>query len=110
MIINHNKLVRDRIPEMITKANKKPKFRVLNGVDYNEHLKLKLYEEFSEYLQATNKVDQINEMADIFEVIYAIMTEAHISYEEVEEARCFKANLNGVFNDRIFLESVETYE
>ncbi len=98
----YNKLVRDKIPEIILKDNELPSTRILNDEEYIQELNKKLQEEVNEYLEAEN----IEEMVDILEVIRAILKHKGVTYEEIEEKRVKKANKRGAFEDKIFLEKV----
>ena len=44
-IKKYNKLVRDKIPEIIYNTGSKPKVYIANEIEYSEHLKKKLQEE-----------------------------------------------------------------
>lgn len=98
----YNKLVRDKIPEIILKDNELPTTRILNDEEYIKELNKKLQEEVNEYLEAEN----IEEMVDILEVIRAILEHKGVTYDEIEEKRIKKANKRGSFKEKIFLEKV----
>ena len=98
----YNKLVRDKIPEIILKDNELPTTRILNDEEYIQELNKKLQEEVSEYLEAEN----IEEMVDILEVISAILEHKGVSYDEIEEKRIKKATKRGAFKEKIYLEKV----
>jgi predicted house-cleaning noncanonical NTP pyrophosphatase (MazG superfamily) len=66
--MKYNKLVRDKIPEIIKRKGKKPIIHVANKKEYWQALKQKLKEEVEEFLKTPNK----EELADILEIIYAI--------------------------------------
>ena len=98
----YNKLVRDKIPEIILKDNEIPSTRILNDEEYIQELNKKLQEEVNEYLEAEN----IEEMVDILEVIRAILEHKGVTYEEIEEKRIKKATKRGAFKEKIYLEKV----
>lgn len=100
--IIHNKLVRDKIPEIITSAGKQAVTRVLSNEEYLTELDRKLNEECTEYQSDKS----IEEMADMLEVLYAIAAARGYSVEELERVREAKAEKRGGFSDRIFLEKV----
>jgi predicted house-cleaning noncanonical NTP pyrophosphatase (MazG superfamily) len=102
-MIIHNKLVRDRIPEIIEKSGKTAYYRILNNEEYIEELDRKLNEECAEYKEDKS----IEELADMLEVIYAIAQARGYSIEELEQVRAEKAEKRGGFKDRIYLEKVE---
>lgn len=99
----YNKLVRDRIPEIIESDGRKANTRILNEDEYIAALETKLHEEVAEYLEDNN----IDEMADILEVLRALCVSRGYTLEELEEHRREKASERGGFKERIFLESVE---
>lgn len=96
----YNKLVRDRIPEIIEKDSKVPITRILNDDEYISELNKKLEEEVKEYLEE----NKIEELADIVEVIYGILNSKNVSIEEFEKVRKNKVEKRGAFLKRIFLE------
>ena len=99
----YNKLVRDRIPEIIKNVGKIAHTRVLGDDEYLTELDRKLGEEFAEYQADKN----IEELADMLEVIYAIATARGVSVDELESIRRAKADKNGAFEKKVFLEEVE---
>ncbi len=100
----YNKLVRDKIPEIIKeKDNKVPIFRILDDKEYLFELNKKLLEEVNEYIEENN----VEELADIVEVIYGILNYMEISVEEFEKIRKDKSEKRGAFLEKIYLESVE---
>ena len=102
----YNKLVRDNIPTIIEKNNKKSKIRILDENEYIIELKKKLMEESNEVHNANSKQEILEEIADVYEVIDALMNIYHISKEEVLDIKEKKAIKNGKFNKKIFLEYV----
>lgn len=102
-----NKLVRDNIPEIIQNNNQTPTTRILNNEEYLHYLKLKLIEEANEANNSSSKEELTNEIADILEVIESLLKASDISYDNVMKVKADKAQRNGKFNKRIFLESIE---
>lgn len=51
------KLVRDKIPEIISSNNETPVTRILSDLEYKEELEKKLYEEYLEVLTSTGKIE-----------------------------------------------------
>jgi predicted house-cleaning noncanonical NTP pyrophosphatase (MazG superfamily) len=98
----YNKLVRDKIPEIIQADGKKLKSRVLNDEEHLEALLKKLEEEVAELAEARN----IEEMADVHEVLRALAEALQIHPDELEKVRAAKAAKCGGFQQRIFLEEV----
>lgn len=99
----YNKLVRDKIPDIIKKDNEQPVTRILDDEEAIKYLNAKLLEETNEYFEAEN----IEELADILEVFHGILKAKNISFEDVESVRIQKKNERGGFDNKIFLEYVE---
>ena len=99
----YNKLVRDKIPEIMISKNCKPVTRILNDEEYIRELNKKLLEEVNEYLTDND----VLELADIMEVVLAILNHKGVDFEEFEKLRLDKVNKRGAFKERIFLERVE---
>ena len=98
--MKYNKLVRDNIPEYIKSKGKVPITHVADETEYWEKLKEKLQEEVDEFL----KDDNIEEIADILEVIDAIANYKKFSREDIGRIKEKKAEERGKFKDRIILE------
>ena len=103
----YNKLVRDRIPEIIEKDGKKFSTKILSNDEYIKSLKEKSFEELKEYVNAENNEDAIEELADLLEIIHALAECHGASFEKVEEIRKKKAEKRGGFKEKIFLIEVE---
>ena len=100
----YNKLVRDKIPNIIKKNdNKEPIIRTLDNEEYISELNKKIQEELSEYLES----GEVEELADLEEVLRAILEYKGVSYEEFEKTRLSKVEKRGAFKDRIYLEGVK---
>jgi predicted house-cleaning noncanonical NTP pyrophosphatase (MazG superfamily) len=99
----YNKLVRDRIPEIIEADGKQANTRLLGDKEYLKELIKKLQEESKEFAENPS----IEELADIKEITIAIREALDIHAGEVEEVRRKKAVTNGRFKNKIFLESVK---
>lgn len=98
----YHKLVRDRIPEIIEKAGKVSKTRILDEEEYIVLLRKKLEEEMNEYLEEPS----LEELADILEVVYALAEADGHTVDKLNAMRLLKAGSNGAFKKRIFLEEV----
>ena len=99
----HNKLVRDKIPEIIDNAGKTPVTHILSDDEYISELDKKLNEECAEY-QADKSLE---ELADMLEVMYAIAEARGWSVSDLEAVRRDKADKRGGFRDKVYLEHVE---
>ncbi len=96
-----NKLVRDFIPKVIAqKYNKKAITRVLDDAEYRVELERKLTEEVNEYLASDG---DMMEIADIFEVLYAIIENRGYKLEEILKLKSEKAKERGGFSKKLFL-------
>ena len=93
------KLVRDRIPEIIKNAGKRPIIEILSQEEYLKELDKKLNEEVAEY-QADKSIE---EMADVLEVLFAICEARGHSLEELLQVREDKREKRGGFKDKIYL-------
>lgn len=103
----YNKLVRDRIPEVIEHTGKSFNTTILTQEEYIKELKKKSYEELEEYMSAENNEEALEELADVLEILHAFAAVHGSSINEVEEIRKKKAEKRGGFQERIFLVDVE---
>lgn len=102
----YNKLVRDNIPTIIQNDHKQCKTSILSEEDYIKEVKKKLIEEANEVKDANDKNEVIKELADVLEVVDAIVNHYGITYENIKNIKEKKANKNGKFEKKIFLEYV----
>lgn len=102
MVIKYNKLVRDKIPEIIEKDGKICSTTILSDEDYISMLNAKLDEELKEY----HSDDNLEELADLMEVIYAIAKAKGYSESDLDKIRKEKALKRGSFNNKILLIEV----
>ncbi len=103
MIITHNKLVRDNIPDIIENNGQSAKAVILDDEKYTVALEKKLKEETREYLHSRELI----ELADILEVVEALAKNQGSSFDEVLEMKKQKQIINGAFDKKIFLVSVK---
>ena len=103
----YNKLVRDKIPQIIEKTGKKFSIKILNDQEYIKYLKEKSYEEMDEYYSAETNKESVEELAGLLEIIYALAKHHGSSIEEVEAVRKEKAEKRGGFEEKVFLIEVE---
>jgi len=102
--MKYNKLIRDRIPEIIEGKGEIPITCVLSDDEFKEKLEEKLLEEVNEFLE---KADDVSELADILEVVYALAEVLGISKEELERIRAEKQQKRGGFKKKLLLQKVK---
>lgn len=104
--IQYNKLVRDKIPDIIAAEGKTCVCETLSDDDYIAKLYEKLREEMEEFIKSGN----VEELADIGEVMHAILGYKHVSVEQFQAIRDEKRALRGGFNKRLLLKEVSNSE
>lgn len=102
--IIYNKLVRDKIPGIIKASGKTCEMEILSDEEYLRMIDKKLDEELAEYHQEQN----IEELADLLEVLYATAKARGYSIEELEHVRVEKEKVRGGFDKKILLKSVNS--
>ena len=100
--MKYNKLVRDRIPEIIEASGKSCVTEILSDKAYLRLVDAKLDEELAEYHSDQN----IEELADLLEVIYAAAMARGYTLEQLESVRAAKAEKSGAFANKILLKEV----
>lgn len=98
-----NKLVRDRIPEIIKKNGEKPVTHIADDKEYWGRLKKKLSEEVEEFSINSNE----EELADILEVIEGICEFKKFDNKKIGRIKKEKAEKRGRFKKKIILDEVE---
>lgn len=101
----YNKLVRDKIPSIITNNGEIPVTRILNDEEYKTELERKLYEEYQEVINSNDK-DRLEELADMIEVIKALANLEGKNLEDIILIAEQKREKRGGFKDKIYLERV----
>ena len=101
-VIKYRKLVRDRIPEIIESSGKTCATEILSDDEYLRMIDTKLDEELAEY----HKDQNIEELADLMEVIYAAAIARGYTIEQLENVRAEKAEKRGSFQKKILLVEV----
>ena len=102
MTKTYNKLVRDRIPEIIEAKGDKCKIDILSDEEYLKMIDAKLDEELAEY----HKDQNIEELADLLEVVHAAAIARGYTLEQLEAIRAKKAEERGGFEKKILLINV----
>lgn len=99
---DYDKLVRDKIPEIIKENGKHCEILTVEETELNSYLENKLNEEVSEYLESKN----LEELADIMEVLYGLAHSLGYSENDLNECRNMKYNERGGFKEGIILRKV----
>jgi predicted house-cleaning noncanonical NTP pyrophosphatase (MazG superfamily) len=95
-----SKLVRDRIPEIMTAAGVTPVVRIADSAEYWCNLRAKLQEEVSEFLDSENP----EELADILEVVEALCLALKIDDEDMKRLKEAKKQARGGFASHLILD------
>jgi len=106
-IRKYNKLIRDRILEIIEKSGEKPYWRILSKREYLSEIKKKILEEAKELISAKDKKDIINEIVDIQELIDVLISELKLTKSEIRKQQKIKNKERGGFKKRLFLTKTE---
>lgn len=101
----YNKLVRDRIPEVIKENGEEPITRILDDNEYKKELEKKLYEEYEEVIESSGDY-RIEELADMLEVIRMLAKLEGKDLDEVISVAGIKNRSRGSFDEKVFLEKV----
>ena len=102
-IKKYNKVIRDKIPEIIAESGKKYNLKHLDNASFLAELEKKLIEEVNEYVQSKD----VEELADMLEVIYRISELRGVNSDELDEIRKDKAEKRGRFTNNLFLIDAE---
>lgn len=102
----YNKLVRDKIPSLISNNGEKAFIKILNDDEYKSELLKKLLEECNEVLVAKDE-EKILELADMLEVMRTMALLYGYSLAEVINVADKKKEERGGFMEKIFLEYVD---
>ena len=100
--IVYEKLVRDKIPQIIAASGNTCVTEVLPDDAYLRKLDEKLTEELAEYQQSKS----LEELADLLEVMQTVVLVRGYSWEELEQVRAEKYSRRGGFADKILLKEV----
>lgn len=103
----YNKLVRDKIPEIIAKEGKTVKFRAVKGDELDEAMRKKILEEAAELASAKTDKDIVEEAADLIEIVEAFLDRHVLIMHTVENRMSSKCREKGNFECGFLLESVD---
>lgn len=98
----YNKLVRNKTAEIVELQGNLAKVKKLQPEEVYDHLKLKLAEETQEFLLDEN----LEELADIIEVVNQLACQLGYTEEELYNAVKEKREIRGSFSEGVFLETV----
>ena len=102
-----SKLVRDKIPEIIKESGKEPIFYKVDSPELEKLLREKLVEEVTELLSAITSEDVLEESADVYEVLLAILFSKGYDVKSLVTKADDKRNERGAFTRGYVLERVE---
>ena len=103
----YNKLIRDKIPEIIKKNGANPKISVLEKEQFKNALKEKLVEEAKELLEAKTDDEILNELSDVLQLVESIALNNDTTLAKVEKQKEKKKVERGGFDKKLFLEYVD---
>ena len=101
--IKYNKAIRDKIPEIIAESGKKSNIKHLDDESFLAELEKKLSEEVNEYTESKD----VEELADLLEVIYRFSDLRGVNSDELDKVRKNKAEKRGKFDSNLFLIDVK---
>jgi phosphoribosyl-ATP diphosphatase len=101
----YNKLVSDKIPNIIKEKKETPVVKILDDLEYKEAVEKKLYEEYKEVIEASGE-DRVEELADVLEIIKPLAKLENKTLEDVIKVANKKVDKRGGFEEKIFLEKV----
>ncbi len=102
-VVKYNKLIRDRIPEIVKEAGWVPTVRILRKSEFLGAVKKKVFEEAEELIQSEDKRGIIDEIVDIQELLDVLASEIGITKPEVKKLQGIKRKKRGGFKKRLFL-------
>ena len=105
MIKTYHKLIRDKIPQIIKSQGQCCIVRKLSDEEYLEMVDAKLDEELAEY----HKDQNLEELADMVEVIYAAAEARGFTVEQLEQTRLQKKNQRGAFQEKLLLMEIRDF-
>lgn len=100
------KLIRDKIPELVKSQGKTTATRVLtNDSEYLSYLLAKLIEEATELVHAETTHNQEEELADVYEVLAAILAHLKLTQDDIATVQNDKRQKRGGFKKRLLMLS-----
>ena len=99
----YDKLIRDKIPEIIQESGRRCVVELLSDEDFLLYLNRKLLEEVNEYLESND----VEELADLEEVLRAILKAKGVDYDAFDQLRLEKVEKRGAFDKKLLLKETE---
>ncbi len=106
-VVKYNKLIRDKIPEIIRKAGWIPTVGVLKEKEFLSAIKKKVFEEAEELIQAKDKKGVIDEIIDIQELLEVLTLKVGLTRAEIKKLQIRKREKRGGFKKKLFLVKEE---
>ncbi|PIR72774.1 MAG: phosphoribosyl-ATP pyrophosphohydrolase [Candidatus Nealsonbacteria bacterium CG10_big_fil_rev_8_21_14_0_10_36_23] len=106
-IVKYNKLIRDRIPQIIKEADWVPTVRILRKSEFLGAVKKKVLEEAGELIKSKDKKGITNEIVDIQELIDVLVSEIGLTKSQIKKQQKLKNRKRGGFKKRLFLIETE---
>ena len=103
----YNKLVRDKILEIIEADGLAFNARILERNELLNEVKAKMIEEAKEFNTANTAYESVEELADVLELVHTALSALGVTFEELEEVRQQKREKRGGFEKAIYLVDVE---
>lgn len=103
----YNKLVRDKILEIIEADGLAYNARILKRNELLKEIKMKMIEEAKEFQTANTAHDSVEELADVLELVHAALSALGVTFKELELVREQKKEKRGGFDKAIYLIDVE---
>ena len=104
--MSYNKLVRDKIPDIIKNNGEEPIIRVLSNDEFKIELEKKLKEELEEALLSSG-TDRIEELADMLEVMISLAKLENKKLTDIIDTCDKKREKRGGFQKRLYLSGVK---
>ncbi len=100
------KLVRDKVKDLLEEKGIAVKAQALDEATYQEIIKDKLKEEVNELIAVNSPEKMMEEIADIFEVLEAYIAAFHLDSQLIKRIKYKKHDDRGGFYKRIFIQSI----
>ncbi|HEY7881594.1 MAG TPA: nucleoside triphosphate pyrophosphohydrolase [Streptosporangiaceae bacterium] len=106
MRVPYQRLIRDRIPEIVLSHGAHPVTRVLDKESYRQALLATLLEEAHEAV-AAHPAELPGELADVLDVVRALAAVHGLTWDQLLDIAAAKRIANGAFRQRLFLEYID---